>query len=192
VLHGRTIKILEGQRPRFSPDGRLTYVHGLPSHHSLVIDGKAGEEFSYLNEIEPPVFSRDGSTFAYQVVAYPKSLVVVGTKKGPAFEHIPYLQVSNDGKTVAYSVFDKGSAFVMVNDHKGPEYDWVGAPVISPDGTKVACRAWQGYREFIVVNDRKGETFNWVSDPVFSPDGIKLAYAASKGREIWWKVVNIP
>jgi hypothetical protein len=190
VFAGKTIDCEECRFPRFTPDGKLAYIHGPPSHHSLVIDGKAGEGFS--GEIEPPVFSRDGNTFAYQVTGYPTSLVVVGTRKGPGFDHISGLAISNDGKTVAYSAAEKRCAFVMVNDRKGPEYDWVTGPLISPDGTKVAYRAWQGYREFIVVNDREGEKFNWVSDPVFSPDGTKLAFAASQGREIWWKVVPIP
>lgn len=79
----------------------------------------------------------------------------------------------------------------MVNDHKGTEYDWVGRPVISPDGTTVAFRVWNRYREFIAVNNREGTEFNWVSDPIFSPDGAKLAFAASKGREIWWKVLEV-
>ena len=135
--------------------------------------------------------SREVSANAYVVRGPVTSQVVVGGKRGPSFDRIPYFEVSDNGKTVVYSVFDKRRSFVMVNDHKGTEYDWVGRPVISPDGTTVAFRVWNRYREFIAVNNREGTEFNWVSDPIFSPDGAKLAFAASKGREIWWKVLEV-
>lgn len=42
-----------------------------------------------------------------------------------------------------------------------------------------------------MIGDKKGEGFDHVSNLVFSPDGSKLAFGAVKGRELWWKVMDM-
>ncbi len=66
--------------------------------------------------------------------------------------------------------------------------------VFSPDSrhvAHVAYRKGQGY--YVIVDGFVGEVQDW-ADPctlVFSPDSRKLAYGARKGRELWWKVVDV-
>jgi len=43
----------------------------------------------------------------------------------------------------------------------------------------------------VVVGDCIGDAFEQVGDPVFSPDGKKVAHGARKGRELWWKVMEV-
>lgn len=57
----------------------------------------------------------------------------------------------------------------------------------SPDGKTIAYTKWTEVR----VGDKKSDRFDWTGPPVFSADGTKIAFGARKGRELWWKVMEV-
>jgi hypothetical protein len=57
----------------------------------------------------------------------------------------------------------------------------------SPDAQSIAYTDWSQ----IHIGEQKSDRFDWAGPPVFSPDGKKVAFGARKGRELWWKVMEV-
>jgi Tol biopolymer transport system component len=81
---------------------------------------------------------------------------------------------------------------VVVDGSPGEFFSRVGRPVFSPDGRKAAYAADDGENEYVVIDRTKMEVVGRMGDPVFSPDGSKVGYGARIGREIVWKVLEVP
>lgn len=41
------------------------------------------------------------------------------------------------------------------------------------------------------VNQKSGAFDQVLTQPVFNADGTKVAFGARKGRELWWKVMDV-
>ena len=81
---------------------------------------------------------------------------------------------------------------VVASGERGEPFGIVGKPSFSPTGSQVAYAANEGSRSYVVIGKTKFETPDRVGDPVFSPDGRRVGYGARIGREIWWKVLDVP
>ena len=66
-----------------------------------------------------------------------------------------------------------------------------GLPFFSPNGRSVAYSATVEGRESVFVGENQAMEFDRVGVPHFSADGNVVAYDARKGRELWWKVVEV-
>lgn len=60
-------------------------------------------------------------------------------------------------------------------------------------GKRLAFVAAKDGKYFVQVGDWKSPEFDYiVRPPRFSSDGKKVAFGASVGRELWWKVLEVP
>lgn len=141
------------------------------------------------------VFSPDGGQVAYLAMKGTERFVVIGEKRGNAYEWVRVPFFSPDGKKVAYLAGREGKSFIGVNGKEFEAFGIACRPVFSPDGSKIAYEVKGGdkkigvNREFVVVGNKKGKPYDEVRRLGFSPDGGRFVYAARKG-DTWFVVVN--
>lgn len=207
LVHARTGKesvAVNGRRgeefdavgaPVVSGDGRVAAYRARAGEKSfVVVGGRRGPPFDLMQE---PALSPDGCVVAYAAAREGRWRVVAGGREIPVDSEPFQVFVSPDGRRVGWWRMERkaegGSlARVVVEGEEGEAFNLVGRPVFSPDGRIVAHWAEAGGRIFMVIGGRKVEVAGRLSDPVFSADGKKLGYGARLGREIWWKVVDLP
>jgi hypothetical protein len=109
---------------------------------SPIMDGKNyGDSY---DGIKDPVFSADGSLFAFVARKGNMHHVVVNNSSGPQYDMVVAPQFSPDGSRLIYRARQDGRRFAVVADARGatveqqPDYDMVWQPVITPDGKSIA------------------------------------------------------
>ncbi len=185
--------------PAFSSDGTVVAYwaitgQGREARRSMVVGDRKGPPmegapgslafgvlFSY------PVFRPNTDVVAYTAQEGGKCFIVLGDKRGEAFDEVTAPEFSRDGSTMAYAAATgkEGARkwFVVVGDQRGEQFDFVSHIAFSPDGKTVAYGAREGKKWFVVVGDKRGREFSdldILANPIFSPDGRAVAYAISK------------
>lgn len=85
-----------------------------------------------------------------------------------------------------------GRDFVVMDGQKyGGELSSNEDLAFSPDGRRFAYVACDNGDWIVVCGDQRSERFDIVRDPVFRRHGKKVAFGARKGRELWWKVMEV-
>jgi len=187
----------------FSPQGnQVAFAARQGDRWSMHVGDKTGEPFEQIRGF--PVFSPDGALVAYPVFDGVTERVVVGDRKEPGFDGVSDPAFSRDGTKLAYAVhvggkkpgeshWSGGTECVIVDGKKGPLFSWIRPPIyFSPDASDVAYVAKVGEKYVVAIGDRKSEKFDYIGgDLQFSPDGKRLAFGALRGRELWWRVMNV-
>jgi hypothetical protein len=180
----------------FSPDGRryAARCEGAGRQHSLVIDGKKGQEY---NNILNSGFTPDSSKVVYLAEMGLKYFVVIDDEESDG-----YMSVSGQdpaalpvafgagGKRIGYIAQSQGQGCLAVVDGKGTPYKTpacVGALAFSPDGSRYAY----GQPGGILVVDgaeltNRARMFSiGATGPVFvfSPDSKQMAYLTTIGAD---------
>ena len=177
--------------PVLSRDGkRIAYRAHEGDRCFVVVDGERGPSSEFMSD---PAISADGKVVAYGEKRQGRWTLVVGARRTPIDQQPSTVFVSPDGRSAGY-VHDAGGSKVrvVVDGKPGDAFSLTGLPVFSRDGKTVAYAADEGQRQYIVIGDAKVEVSGRVSDPVFSTDGRRVGYGARIGREIWWKVLDVP
>ena len=177
--------------PVLSRDGKHVAFRAQMGERSfVVVDGRRGPPYEFMSD---PALSADGRVAAYGVKEAGQWWLLAGDRRTPLDHQPSYVFLSADGWSVGY-VHDAGGGKVrVVVDGKPHEpFNLVGLPVFSPDGRTVAYAAGDGVKDYVVVGDHKWEVACRVGDPVFSPDGRRVGYGARVGKELWWKVLDLP
>ena len=156
---------------------------------SYVFDGE--RKLADFDSAERPVFSRDGSRFAYVAKDDRKSnneFVVVDGKRGPAVESVSSLNFTSDGRLVYEGkVSDKWSLFV--ENEKGTTLDYIFYYLFARDGKTIAYLGRLGDKYLIVADGKQGELFDDVTYLTVSRYGTTVAYRAKQNGK-WCVVVN--
>ncbi|MFO7446889.1 MAG: hypothetical protein R6W90_11015 [Ignavibacteriaceae bacterium] len=199
--------------PIFSPDSkRLGYWAKEGNKRHMVIDGKKSEGY---DDISIPNFSPDGKRVAYGVKEGDKWFMIVNEEKYSALygiipkeipidkysikvtrENVIVFSTSMD-KTAYICLTDKGYC-VAVNDKISEEYDLIGGAVVN-NGLGIVFRIHPSEGSLTLDGlDHLGTSLlsfgsEYSGTPYLhvSSDGKKLAFGARKGRELWWKVIDI-
>ena len=138
--------------------------------------------------VSAPVFSSDGSNFAYTVKKGSNNLLIVNHKQNlmlDASSNIYSIQFSSDNKSLSYILFD-GKVYSMVfHGVKGNSYDAIdeNSIVFTKDGSKIAYSAVKNNKQLIVFEGVEGPMFDKVGFPLLAPEGNRLAYWASEGNQ---------
>jgi len=105
------------------------------------LDGKqVGGEYE---GIYSPVFSPDGSRFAFVADRGPKSFLVVNDGEGPSFDKVVTPRFTPDGTRIVYRARSDGRRFVVVADSVGKtlrehaRHEAVFDVTIAPDGKSI-------------------------------------------------------
>ncbi|HKS17426.1 MAG TPA: hypothetical protein VJU16_08950 [Planctomycetota bacterium] len=181
--------------PALSRDGRVVAYRACRNDDWFIRIGDR-EEPSY-DSITDPVVSDDGSTVAYAAENYGKWTLHQGSRTSTLLGMPHKIFISPDGRHVGWidlaSLPEGGSKMRVIVDGKpGEAFGIVGKPSFSPTESLAVYGAEEADRIFVVIGTRKFETPDRVGDPVFSPDGRKVGYGARIGRELWWKVIDVP
>lgn len=143
----------EATRPVFSADGSsCAYWESdkKTGRYRVVVNGKAGEGYQLVlrDSTGDPVFSPDGKTVAYRVRPFEpppapidKWRMIVGEKKGEAYDYVSNPVFSPDGSTLAYVAQKERKCVVVIAEEEGPEHDTIYGFAFSPDGKKIAYGA---------------------------------------------------
>jgi len=181
--------------PSLSRDGsHVAYRAHQGDRCFVVVDGVRGPDGEFMSD---PALSADGRIVAYGEKRRGRWSLVVGDRRTPIDHQPTYVFLSPDGRCVGYCHDERDGAGgsrgrVVVDGKPGETFSRVGLPVFSPDGRTVAYAADEGERQYIVIGGSKAEVSGRGSDPVFSADGRRVGYGARIGREIWWKVLDLP
>ena len=99
---------------------------------------------------------------------------------------------SPDSRRVAY-VAQTSKFYAMVDGVNTGEWDVILSGIaFSPDGEHHAFTARdKAFRHFVVLDGKRREDFDDIGRFAFSPDVKKLAFGARKGRQLWWKVMDV-
>jgi hypothetical protein len=149
VLNGREELLPEGAPvnwPAVRPDGKAA---------GIILAGKDGQFFHQAfensgrktkayEEAGQPLYSPDGSRFAFVAKRGKDVFMVVSGKEGPAYDMVVSPQFSTDGRFLIYRARKDGQRFVVVADADGktlrehPRYELVFPVVVTGDGASVA------------------------------------------------------
>jgi WD40 repeat protein len=182
-------------RPSLSRDGRVVAHWAIRDDGYFVRIGDRDEPaFDFVID---PVVSADGSTVAYAGERDQNWFLHVGGKETALAVRPQSLFLSADGRQVGWIEHQDlpagGSKMrVVAFGKEGKSYGIVSGPAFSPNEALVAYGAEDEIRKFVVIGTREIETPDRAGDPVFSPDGRTVGYGARIGRELWWKVLNVP
>ncbi len=203
--------------PFFTPDGKVLYAANRGGRFAeKPIDGLAlspplggtwsigiGEELrDAVRDAEQLrgalIVAPDGRTLAYVARIAGQECVVLGERPGPFFASIGRIGFSPGGKALVYVAelaenADKSRNFRLVIDgnQASEVFRYIENFAMSPDGNTVALKTHAKSGIQVVLGSHRSEIFDVVYDLNFSPDGRKLAFCARKGREIWWKVMEM-
>lgn len=181
--------------PVLSADGAVVAYRAERDDEWIIRVGDR-EEPAY-DFVTDPAISADGASVAYAASQDGRWFLIAGGVKRPLTALPAMVFISADGRQVGWVdrdfLPDGGSKMrVAVPGKIGEPFGLVGYPVFSPTEPLVAYGAEEGGRRFVVIGTRKIETPDRIGDPAFSPDGRRVGYGARIGREIWWKVLEVP
>jgi hypothetical protein len=182
---------------RFSPDGKtFAYIahEGIekPVQH-LIVGDKPGPGFEQVRRF---TFSADGKQVAYSARNGSRPRVMLGDRDlSEDYDYADHVGFSPDGKEVSFVAEHMGKHYLVAGRRRWEIEGTVTwhPTVFSTGGKHVAYVAWSKRGgDYVGVDDQEGEFCDRIyTPPVFSADGRKVAYGALKGREFWWKVLNV-
>ena len=187
----------------FSPTGKVAYKATNGSQWFVVVGGQPGPG---CNAVGMPVFTQDGSKFAYEASRMlggrndaTGSTVYVNNAKEGDWAATGKPSFSGDGSILAHSVRigKAGTATVafrtaeamVIGGKSGTEYDQVSNPYFAPKGKMMAFKFRNGYTWTMVVDGKSQDSAGDIGDAVFSPDGKNIAYFSGE-RGKYTVVVN--
>jgi len=210
VLDGKKIPQLERTRSIvLGPQGKsLAYTTQKDGKAFVVFQTAKGEDFDEVSQI---TLNAEGTAVAYAARKGSKWFAVVGDRRSEAFAIVIYPTFPPDGKTLSYIAADEVTRqfFIVLGDKRGEEVPFIMLSTIqaepswssmhrrlrltlSPDGKAAAYVSVEpGGKWRLIAGTSKSEPFDLVSEAFFSPDGRKVAFGALKGRELWWKVIEV-
>jgi len=172
-----------------SHDGRnLAYaVRESGNKWAMVVNDVKGPTFE---SVFGPIFSQDGSRYAYSAMRAGKWMTILDGQMGEVFDIVTPVTFSIDGKKWAYAA-RTGNKWLFVTEAGKRDIPFeavseVSPMVFSPDGSHEAYVViTQTGSAFVVVDGLKGPIFERVTLPTFSPDGSKFAYFAAAEDEVY-------
>lgn len=154
----------------------------------VILDGK--ESAAYDNVFNP-VFSDDGSQFAFMAEDGDRNLVVVNIEtEYDAYDGATSLVFNSDGSKVAFVASKNKKSVVIVNGEEGTEYSGIAyirtsgtnfqQIIFSADGNEVIYAAEEDGKVFLVINGEEGKKYDSISEISIDENG-QVSYTAEEG-----------
>ena len=200
VLDGKIQKIHSGiaQPPVLSENGKVfAFALEKKGDHSIVVNDTQGPIYDWVTN---PVLSADGKITAYGAETPKEEFLVIHGDRKILVKTVPTgVFLSQDGASVGYwrvhrKEGNKKIYRVSVGEKEGPEFAGINSgPVFSLDAAHVAYRATGlDGKKVVVMDGRTFEAPDIESAPVFLDGGKRVGYGARKGRELWWRTIEVP
>lgn len=151
-----------------------------------------GQESPLYDCVGNPVFSPDGSQFAYSACLDGKTFVVIdGSPLPSAYTSISEIAFSPDGKKIAYVAGKDEKYVVVLNQMEGVAYQEIGLLqtegksamlVFSPDSKQIFYKVIENNQQFLVINNQEGKHYSDIGTLYFNSDGSQFAYDAQDGN----------
>lgn len=153
-----------------------------------------GTEGPCYDSVSNPVFSPDGTQFAYVAEKDGQWVVVLSDNTETlAYDGVSSIVFSPDGTSVAIVAEKEENELVIVDGKEGKEYadistleTWSGTDgqvVFNPDSDEVAYKVEEGDQEMVVINGEEGKKYDEIGNFDFSEEGDQFAYEAETGGE---------
>ena len=152
-----------------------------------------GQESQLYDNVATPVFSMDGTQFAYSAIIEGEAFVVVNENPQTlTYDGILEIVFSPDGKSLAYVAEKSGSNLVVLNGQEGKVYGEIGLlntangsyyVIFSPNGENIAYKVVDDKGAYMVINEQEGKTYSDIIEFIFSQDGTQFAYVAELGNQ---------
>ncbi|MEK7216333.1 MAG: hypothetical protein AAB289_12120, partial [Chloroflexota bacterium] len=130
-------------------------------------------------------YSLDAKRFAWKVKTANKSIVVVDTKEGPAFDEVSGFFFSPDGQRWAYRGKRVNRWVVVTEAGESPAVEEVGSLTFAADG-RLIYSAKRRNNWVMVIEGKESPEFDEVWAPAFLPDG-RFLYAGKRAKK--WQVM---
>ncbi|HPR63266.1 MAG TPA: hypothetical protein PK014_03520 [Thermoanaerobaculia bacterium] len=162
---------------RYSPDSQhLTYiVRGLLGWH-VVMDGVKQDGYK---KVSLPVFSRDGTRWAYSAETGDGSYLVTSDNTYGPYSKVMIPVFSQDSQHLAFIAKGETQSFYVLDGVTQKIYGQIviGSHQFSPDGTRFAYVIDKDSGLNFVVDGEIGESYRNITEIIFSPDSRHIAYA---------------
>ncbi|MDB5226356.1 MAG: hypothetical protein JWN78_549 [Bacteroidota bacterium] len=149
-----------------------------------VIDTLQGNPY---DDVSTPVFSTDGSRFAYAAKESERWNIIADNKREVSFEPgtVPvFLTFSTDNKKMLYIIHDAKHSYLVYNKIKSAAFDGINENSVTfSNKGKLAYSATLHEKQFNIVDGQKGLVYDKVGFPLFSPDGKQCAYWVLAGNK---------
>lgn len=176
--------------PALSADGKVVaYCATLNKRQYLVVGDRKSTDY---DRTEFSLISPDGKTAACKAKIGAKWAMLLGDRPGPECDRVGMRPTfSADGTRLGYAGKRNNKWAVFDGEKFSEDFTFAASPVFSPTGKHVAFPAEIDGKRFIVAGSKRSDPFDSVDLPHFSADGRKVAFGARKGRELWWKVMEV-
>ncbi|MDY6904822.1 MAG: hypothetical protein SWH61_09050 [Thermodesulfobacteriota bacterium] len=145
-----------------------------------------------LPQTTPPVFSPDGSRFAYTKMVGEQYQPIIDGIANPAFDLVSTVTFSPDSKHYAYIGINQNpyvdKQVVIQDGKKGPTFQKIASPVFSPDSSHLAYPAFSEGSWKMVLDGKYNNSYDAVGEPVFSDNSNQMAYRALSEQR--WRIVH--
>jgi hypothetical protein len=176
--------------PALSRDGKtVAYAATLNKKSILVVNERKSKPYDQVQQV---IVSANGKNAACKVQRGTKWLVLVGDEEGPEFDSVGlHLAFNRDGTRIGYSGKRGGKWVVFDGEKFTEEVAFASGPMFSPTSNAVSYSVRIGKQWCVVAGTKKSDLFDSVGPRRFSADGRKVVFGTQKGRELWWKVMDV-
>lgn len=191
--------------------GKFLYGVETDNNRINIVYGDKTFECEKLDELTEPIVSKDGNVIAYsgnlsgitftpngeQKQVYEGYIILNGIKE-KALSCVKKFVLTDVGKVAAYVAeyrqMNQNQLFsqqvVVINKQPGKVYKKIEHLSCSNDGKSIAYIALDNDKAYFVLGVQESEPYDRIFPPIFSDDGTKVAYAALKGHQLLWKVIE--
>lgn len=205
---GITTKNISATKDKYANSRVLFASHGQKNIYKVQTDDNKwivivdGQESAAYDSVFAPVFSDDGTQFAFGGTIDGQAVVVVNNEvrsQSSLYNDIRQIIFSSNGQSLAYVAIKESGSVIVVDGKESKTYQEI-APletangsayiVFSPDGQQIAYRVVDSGGTYIVVNGQEGKRYDNISNFTFSADGTQFAYQAEINGQIITVVNN--
>lgn len=166
--------------PAFTAQGKIAYAASTSGQWFINIDGIMDTPYT---EVSAPIFTHDGSRYAYMARVNRKSSVIDNGIAGDEYDYVSW-PVFSANNTLAFVKKNFPNFQVVIGEKESEPFDDADLPTFDTTGENYAYPVSQQNQWAIVANGILKEWWDAVGTPVHTINGV--AYPARKYTKWFW------